>query len=216
MFTTTNLSTPRRQAMHADPDRHLRALRWRALLRWLLLTALVSAMMGAVVAVRAQSTPGYHLPIVQNLAEQGWRPVGEGSLRWFGFRVYRAALWTPAGQSWQGSGEFALIIEYQRDITAQRLVEASVTEMRRLTLADDTRISAWRPLLEQAFPDVVAGDVITGVMKANREVRFYHGNTLTAHVSDPEFGEAFFGIWLDAETREPGLRAQLLGDAGDG
>ena len=44
-------------------------------------------------------------------------------------------------------------------------------------------------------------------------VRFYVGNTLQHVVKDDAFAKAFFAIWLDPRTRNPQLRAQLLGEA---
>ena len=44
-------------------------------------------------------------------------------------------------------------------------------------------------------------------------VRFYVGDTLQHVVKDDAFAKAFFAIWLDPRTRNPQLRAQLLGEA---
>lgn len=147
---------------------------------------------------------------------QDWRPIGSGELRWFGFRVYRAALWAPDPVAWAEGGDFALVIQYQRAIGSGRLVQASLDEMRRLGLADDEQLARWRPLLEQAFPDVEAGDRITGVNLAGKGAAFYFGDAVTAGIADPAFAEAFFAIWLDERTREPGLRASLTGQSRDG
>ncbi len=145
-----------------------------------------------------------------------WEPLGAGELRWFGFRVYRAALWAGHPAAWVDDGDFALVIRYQRAIESSRLVQASLDEMRRLGLADEEQLSRWQPLLAQAFPDVAAGDRITGVNRAGRGAAFYFGERPTAQIDDPDFAQAFFAIWLDERTREPGLRARLTGQSGDG
>ncbi|MNC84230.1 hypothetical protein D3C75_1386630 [compost metagenome] len=44
-------------------------------------------------------------------------------------------------------------------------------------------------------------------------VRFYAGTQLQHEVRDHDFARAFFAIWLDPRTRNPELRAQLLGAA---
>jgi hypothetical protein len=65
--------------------------------------------------------------------------------------------------------------------------------------------------MTRAFPDVRAGDSITGVFLPGRGVQFWFGEQLRAEVTDLEFARAFFDIWLDPRTREPALRERLLG-----
>jgi hypothetical protein len=160
----------------------------------------------------AQDPPG--LP--DRLGEQQWQAIGSGELRWFGFRVYRAALWAADPMRWDTHHDFALVIRYERAIDASRLVQASLDEMRRLGQASETQLTEWEPQLKAAFPDVAAGDRITGVNLAGRGVAFYFGNEPTVEIVDPAFARAFFAIWLDERTREPGLRARLLGGSVDG
>jgi hypothetical protein len=131
-----------------------------------------------------------------------WQLSGAGEMRFFGWRVYEAALWrSKAGE--------ALAIRYQRAITAERLVRTTLDEMDRLGVEDPDR---WREALAQAFPDVAAGDVLVARRGADG-VAFYAGEQRTLALDDPEFAAAFFAIWLDPRTREPGLRAALLGEA---
>ncbi|MGL1833122.1 chalcone isomerase family protein [Rhodocyclaceae bacterium SMB388] len=160
----------------------------------------------------AQDAPALPHP----LGEQQWQAIGSGELRWFGFRVYRAALWAADPLRWDTHDDFALVIRYARAIDASRLVQASLDEMRRLGQASEAQLSGWGPRLQAAFPDVAAGDRITGVNLAGRGVAFYFGNELTVEILDPAFARAFFAIWLDERTREPGLRARLLGASTDG
>ncbi|MEZ5626700.1 MAG: chalcone isomerase family protein [Rhodocyclaceae bacterium] len=140
-------------------------------------------------------------PAVAGTAE--WQLVGTGQMRWFAFRVYDASLW-------QAAGSQALAIRYARAIDSATLTEASIDEMARLGDPDAER---WRAALTRHFPDVVADDVIVAVRSAAAGVRFYHQGRPTGVIDDPAFGERFFGIWLDARTREPDLRAALLGEA---
>jgi hypothetical protein len=62
------------------------------------------------------------------------------------------------------------------------------------------------------FPDVAAGDTLTGVHLPERGARFFHNGRLLGEIRDPQFSRAFFAIWLDPRTREPSLRAALLGE----
>lgn len=136
--------------------------------------------------------------------------LGRGGMRWFGLHLYDAALWVPGGQ-WRWDDSFALDIRYARRFRGRALAEASVDEMRRLGYRDEATLERWQRAMEGAFPDVEKGDHITGFFVPGEGARFYHNGRLTAEVADPAFARAFFSIWLDAKTREPKLRAALLG-----
>jgi len=131
---------------------------------------------------------------------EDWRLRGAGEMRFLGWRVYEAALWQ--------SGEAqALCIRYDRSISGERLVQTTLEEMARLGVESPGR---WREVLSRAFPDVAAGDVLVAE-RAGGGVQFYAGDTPTVFVDDAAFAAAFFAIWLDPRTREPDLRAALLG-----
>lgn len=139
-----------------------------------------------------------------------WRIQGQGEMRWFGLRLYEASLWAPAGR-WQADLPYALELRYARDIASGRLVQASIEEMQRLGSADEARLARWKLELERVFPDVRSGDVIHGLHLPQRGAEFYHQGKLTGRIDDVDFARAFFAIWLDPRTREPALRARLLG-----
>ena len=138
------------------------------------------------------------------------RPVGEGRLRWLGLHIYDAALWT--GESAVSmQDEFALDIRYARNIPARRLVGTSVKEMRRLGFGDSQQREEWSREMARVFPDIAKGDRLTGVNRPGVGAEFYHNGRFVGVVSDPGFSDAFFSIWLDPRTREPGLRESLIG-----
>ena len=170
----------------------------------------------AATASWASSIPGQQVPALATLAQQGWQPLGSGVLRWLGWRVYEAALWAPDPQAWRNGGALALAIVYDRAIPSSRLVKATEAELRRLGVADESQITAWRPALEAAFPDVAPGDIIAAIHHPGGGVAFYFGEQPSGRIDDPDFAQAFFAIWLDERTREPGLRARLLGESVDG
>jgi hypothetical protein len=155
----------------------------------------------------------------------GWREAipdaslaGSGDMRVFGFSIYRAQLWRPpliAGQAPWADVPFALELTYSRAISRDDLVEASIKEIRRLSpSAGNSRLMArWEREMQQAFVDVRAGDRITGIYVPGEGARFYICENLRHVVRDEAFAKAFFAIWLDPRTRDPALRAQLLGVA---
>lgn len=142
------------------------------------------------------------------------RVVGVGELRLFGLRIYSARLWSPA-QSLAADTPFALELTYHRAISRDDLVAASVREIRRLygDAVSAAQLAGWRAQMRQAFIDVEPGARITGVHLPGVGARFYVGQQLQHEVRDAAFAAAFFAIWLDPRTRNPELRAQLLGAA---
>ncbi|VVP13184.1 hypothetical protein PS854_03408 [Pseudomonas fluorescens] len=146
------------------------------------------------------------------------RLLGRGDLRVFGFSIYSAQFWSPrliAGQPLGADVPFALELTYRRDVSRDDLVEASIKEIRRLSpnSLNPALLTRWEWEMQQAFVDVRAGDRITGVYKPGEGARFYVGEKLQHVVRDAAFAKAFFAIWLDPRTRNPELRAQLLGTA---
>lgn len=168
--------------------------------RWALLLALI-----VPVAVAALPLPE---PVVKEFPEL--RLAGEGRLRWLGLHVYDAALWVNGGK-WSPEREFALDIVYARALSGKRLTGTSIDEMRRLGYGDGASLARWSEQLARVFPDVRKGDRITGVNRPGVGAEFYHQGRLTGRIDDPEFARAFFAIWLDERTREPGLRESLFG-----
>lgn len=146
------------------------------------------------------------------------RPIGAGELRILGFSIYGAQFWSSTqalDAPLEMTAPFALELTYRRSISREDLVSASLKEIRRLAMQplEPALLRRWEQEMRLAFVDVRAGDRITGVFLPGEGARFYAGSTLTHVVRDEAFARAFFAIWLDPRTRNPALRAQLLGAA---
>jgi hypothetical protein len=187
----------------------------RAALQWALLC---SALGGAAAALAMPGRPGSP----DKILAAGWqadlgadRTLGEGDLRRWGMRIYHARL-VGAHVPVDGSEPFALELTYYRSISRERIVDASIEEMQRLAgnAATPSLVASWRATLERCFVDVREGDQLTGVYQPGHGVRFYRGNDMLADIADDAFARAFFAIWLDPRSRDPGLRARLLGERG--
>lgn len=188
-----------------------RGARFRLLFAVGLTAALAMVVTGSA---NASEHANEHVPLPVAIMQDAsdWRSLGSGNLRWLGFSIYRASLWAPGAERVSLETPFALAIRYERSISSQRLVQTSLDEMKRLGSADEPSRAAWQSSLEQAFPSVSAGEVIVGVNQPGEGVSFFHQGRLTAQISDVGFAQAFFAIWLDERTREPGLRASLMGE----
>jgi len=158
------------------------------------------------------ATAAHALPDPARTLAAQWSALGQGEMRWFGLRLYSAELWS-SRERFDPESMYALSLRYARSFDGQRLSSASIDEMRRLGYKDDAQLARWQQTMNRVFPDVKEGDVLTGVYLPEKGAVFYLGNRLLEEVADPAFAQAFFAIWLDPRTREPGLRRQLLGQA---
>ena len=135
--------------------------------------------------------------------------LGEGTLRWFGLKVYEARLWTSGG-----APDFArplrLELRYARALRGPVIAARSDEEIARLGYGSPEQRNAWSAAMRRLFPDVAAGDTLAGEHLPGRGARFLHNGQPLGEITDPEFSRAFFSIWLDPRTSAPDLRAALL------
>ena len=143
----------------------------------------------------------------------GSRLQGEATLRYWGLRVYRARLWTLPEFRPQEAASQPLLLElhYLLDLKGQAIAERSVQEMRRAPGFAETQATQWLAQMKQLFPDVKAGDRLTGLHLPGQGVRFWHNERLLGEVPDAQFAQRFFGIWLAPSTSEADMRLALLG-----
>ncbi|PZO85063.1 MAG: hypothetical protein DI626_07775 [Micavibrio aeruginosavorus] len=135
--------------------------------------------------------------------------VGQGRAKFLMWDVYDAKLYAPGGV-YNENKPFALELKYLQDIKRQKIADHSVNEMRRLGYKNEAKLADWKHKMNQIFPDVTSGSVITGVYSPQNATVFYKNETRAGVIEDPEFGEQFFRIWLDTRTSTPALRKNLL------
>ncbi|PTT20662.1 hypothetical protein DBR12_08780 [Acidovorax sp. HMWF029] len=142
----------------------------------------------------------------------GARLVGQGTLRFLGFEVYRARLWAQPGfdADQYSAHPLALELTYQRNFTAEAIAKRSIEEMRRVGSFTPQQATHWQQALQAALPDVKPGDRLLGLYQPGAGAVFKMGGRVVGEVADAEFSRLFFGIWLSPQTSEPGLRRELL------
>jgi hypothetical protein len=82
--------------------------------------------------------------------------------------------------------------------------------MRRVSDPSGEQAEQWLSQMRSLFPNVVAGDRITGIQTPGESTRFFLNGQLRGEVRDADFTRAFFSIWLSPRTSEPKLRQALL------
>lgn len=140
--------------------------------------------------------------------------LGSGSFRWFGLKLYDARLLSERGRT-PGSDwrqvPLALELTYARSLVGSKIADASVDEMKKVGVGNPAQHEAWRDAMRAVFPDVQEGTRLTGLYQPGQPMRFLRDGQPIGEVADPEFGAAFFAIWLHPKTSAPKLRAALLG-----
>ncbi|WP_369818063.1 chalcone isomerase family protein [Acidovorax sp. Root70] len=154
----------------------------------------------------ASASPGASAPLA------GARLVGQGTMRFLGFEVYRARLWAQPGfdADLYSAHPLALELTYQRNFTAEAIAKRSIEEMRRVGSFTPQQATRWQQALQAALPDVKPGDRLLGLYQPGAGAVFKMGGRVVGEVADAEFSRLFFGIWLSPQTSEPGLRQQLI------
>jgi hypothetical protein len=151
----------------------------------------------------------------QPVIEQGYelRRVGAGELRWLGFPIYDASLWTSTGRytGFGSGGTVALSLWYQRSFSRAELVRITEHAWKKLGQPSPEQRDRWLAELRRTWSDVAPGHNVTTVVIPNGPTRFYDQQGRFAQVDDPAFGPAFLAIWLDPRSVVSDLRLQLLG-----
>ena len=146
------------------------------------------------------------------------RQLAQAQMRFFGLLIYDIRLWaqeTIDAQNWAQQA-LALELEYARSLSGTEIAKRSLTEMRRQAEISNEQAQRWLSEMEAAFPDVKAGDRISGVNMPSEGINFFFNGRLQRSIKDPVFSRLFLGIWLAPQTSEPKLRLQLLGSAPGG
>jgi len=138
--------------------------------------------------------------------------AGSARLRFFGFDIYDSQLWVAPGFKPAQFAQHALALElsYLRALSGRDIAERSLKEMKRAGDLSAAQSQRWLAALQDAIPDVKAGDRITGLHGPGAGARFWHNGQPRPAVRDPEFSRLFFGIWLSSDTSEPKMRNGLL------
>jgi hypothetical protein len=142
-----------------------------------------------------------------------FKVVGQGHFKYLFWSVYDAQLTSSDGnfQSVAQNKPLALTLTYQREISRDDFVEATLDQWRHLYGDLSAAQHQWGELLKQIWRDVRHGDTLSCVVDEQGHAYFYLNKQSLGDIKDPLFSEQFLAIWLDERTSAPSLRRQLLG-----
>lgn len=182
--------------------------------RCTVLAGLAAGLVGLTTQSLAQASQSAPWPEVAAHLPQGVF-CGSARLRFWGLDVYDAQLWIDPGfrASRLGAHPLALSLTYLRSLRGRAIAERSLTEMRRQAPIDAVQEAQWLADMTRIFPDVAAGDRLTGLWQPGQGARFWFNAAPRGAMADDVFASRFFGIWLSEATSEPDLRRALLANA---
>lgn len=135
-------------------------------------------------------------------------------LRYLGFKVYDAALYTPKGKATQtdildGRAK-RLELRYHRGIDKADIVEASEKALGKNPRLD---LPALRERIDRAYAAYVSveeGDRYSITWVPGKGTEFRYNGELRDTIAGEDFMRAFFGIWLSEHSLSESLRNRLL------
>ncbi|CAH0526483.1 chalcone isomerase family protein [Vibrio hippocampi] len=147
-----------------------------------------------------------------------WQVVGEAQLSWLFFDIYRSQLLAPDGRYRQDDDvtphPIALKITYQRSISRQQLLDATLDQWQEMGFDKETR-HRWIATLYDIFPDVDEDHQLIYVTDGSTGT-FYslvpkQPMKAVGHIEDEMLNDGFLSIWLGRNSQFPDLRSQLIG-----
>jgi hypothetical protein len=103
--------------------------------------------------------------------------------------------------------DFTLVIQYSQNIKSQKLVEASIDEIKKNNQLNADNEKNYAAKLAKIFPNVKTTDIITASFQASSGATvFTHNNKKTGEILERDFSQKFLDIWLGKNASYPKMR----------
>ncbi|NVK15144.1 MAG: hypothetical protein HWE35_13330 [Rhodobacteraceae bacterium] len=131
---------------------------------------------------------------------------GSATFRLFGLPVYQARLFTQNAAPLDWTRDFGIELTYQRRLSQDNLVEATLAEMQRLGHSVPNRAR-----FEACFQAVSPGDRYLAVSQGPDRMKFLRNGRTVCTLSQPGIKRGFMSIFVGANTRSARFTRALLG-----
>lgn len=144
---------------------------------------------------------------------ENWQTVGQAKLKWGFWTIYDSKLLTPSGLYEHIKEPLVLEITYNRTISSQELLDATVEQWQHLKFTQ-AQINSWVAQMQEVWPNVRSGDKL--IYSLNKKGVFYYqplGEKAIkfGELNDEILASAFVEIWLSSKTSYPDMRKALIG-----
>ncbi|MBO9412067.1 MULTISPECIES: hypothetical protein [unclassified Ruegeria] len=131
---------------------------------------------------------------------------GTATYRYLGLPLYNAQLFTQRGASFDWGQDFALELQYRRNVTKKALINSTLDEMERIGSPAPVRDQ-----LETCFKAVKKGDRYLAVSDGPDRVSFWLNGAKTCTMSYPGIKRSFMSVFLGENTRSAAFSQKLRG-----
>ncbi|MDC0357382.1 chalcone isomerase family protein [Oligoflexia bacterium] len=143
--------------------------------------------------------------------------LGTGTFKYWGFRVYTAALYGPK-ESQSTSAILAevpkvLVIHYHRSIGPARFIESAYDTILQNPANDMSQLAASIERINTSYKQVRENDRYAIKYLPGEYFKLYFNDELLLELDDGYFAKAYFGIWLSNHSISRDLTDSLLGRA---
>lgn len=135
------------------------------------------------------------------------REAGQATLRWLGFEVYDARVFTQNGVRATVGEPLALELTYKRKISRDVLVDTTMDEFGRSGPAPNVRGA-----LMACFRNVQRGDRFLAVTRGTDTLDFWLNDDQTCTLTHPDVANRFMAIFLGENTRSARFTQALRGE----
>jgi len=140
-----------------------------------------------------------------------WQLVGEAELKFFWFPVYDARLYSPEGDDPGIEGPLILSLQYHRPISRDKLLSETRRQLQNQKHELEA-IDQWLEQLADIWPSVEADDQLAFHINESGSGAFFYNGQWIGSIHEPDFSQAFAGIWLSSDSPYPAKARQLRGD----
>ncbi|EBA16397.1 hypothetical protein RSK20926_21769 [Roseobacter sp. SK209-2-6] len=141
-----------------------------------------------------------------SILPQGAKRRGEAAFRFLGFQIYKARLFTQAGELQDWSQDFGLELTYQHQLSQSDLVEATMREMTRMGNALPIRDQ-----LQKCYQPVGVGDTYLAVSDGPDHLTFWRNGVKACTLTQKDIKTHFMSIFLSDNSRSASFTRTLLG-----
>ncbi|NBX52290.1 MAG: hypothetical protein EBT63_01380 [Proteobacteria bacterium] len=136
--------------------------------------------------------------------------IGGHNLKVFGLKIYLIELFSDEAE-FSYENNFAIVINYQRNFSKNRLVERSIQEISRLNnIQDKALLSNYEKKLNEIFSDVKKGDRKTAYFNPKKGLKLYFNGQLVGQIDDLVFAQRFVDIWLNSNSAYPQMTKDII------
>ncbi|WP_237217411.1 hypothetical protein [Ruegeria lacuscaerulensis] len=131
---------------------------------------------------------------------------GTATYRYLGLPLYNGRLFTPGGAAFDWNKDFALELQYRRNVSKKVLINSTLDEMDRIG-----RSAPVRDQLEVCFKAVKKGDRYLAVSDGPNEVSFWLNGAKTCTMRHPGIKRSFMSVFLGEKSRSAAFTQKLKG-----